>query len=328
MAAKHAKEQKARPSGAKTAAKPQALNSYFNNHLKVLRQTLDDLKRRPVASLLTGSVIGVALVLPTLLLILLANIQSADMRWEGSAQITLFAKLNQSQNEISALANKLAERADVISAIFVDKDAALAEFSERFEIRDVNEFLDENPLPHAIIVTPNTQLNDLQALETLKQQLESLKQIDSSLLDALWIQRLQSITSFLERAVALLAIMLAVAVLLILGNTIRLAIENRKEEIAVLKLVGGTRAFVCRPFLYMGVFYGLVGSIVATILTQLMVSILAQPVNVLAMSYQSQFELSGLGFESTLFLILCGTGLGWLGAWLAVNRHMDEIEPD
>lgn len=122
--------------------------------------------------------------------------------------------------------------------------------------------------------------------------------------------------------------MLAIAVILILGNTIRLAIENRKDEIAVLKLVGGTDAFVCRPFLYLGTFYGLGGGIFALTLCWIVLSILSQPIETLISSYQSDFNLSGLNIESTILILVIGTFLGWFGAHLSVKKHISEIEPN
>ena len=312
---------------AKASGKNSSFQSYVNNHLKVSKLSFKEQTDRPFATLLTCSVIGIALVLPTLLLILLTNVSAANIDWDGSAKITLFLQQDATSLEAGALSQSISKHKHVINTAFIDKDQALEEFRSQFELGDVVEFLDSNPLPHAIIVTPADTLANVKQIEELMLELEAIDSVESGLLDALWVQRLQSITSFLEKAVLLIALMLAVAVLLILGNTIRLAIKNRKEEIAVLKLVGGTTPFVCRPFLYMGVLYGLGGSLIATILIAIIIAILNTPIEELASSYQSTFELSGLDFESTLLLMLFGTGLGWLGAWLAVRKHLDEIEP-
>lgn len=324
---KDLKKPKSSSGAAKVSGKNSSLQSYINNHLKVSKLSFKEQTDRPFSTLLTCSVIGIALVLPTLLLILLTNVSAANIDWEGSAKITLFLDQNTTALEAGTLSQSIAKHKSVASTAFIDKDRALEEFRSQFELGDVVQFLDRNPLPHAIIVTPADTLEEVSQIEQLMEELETLEFVESGLLDALWVQRLQSITSFLEKAVLLIALMLAIAVLLILGNTIRLAIENRKEEIAVLKLVGGTTPFVCRPFLYMGVLYGLGGSVIATVLTAIIIAILNTPIEELARSYQSTFELSGLDFESTLLLILFGTGLGWLGAWLAVRRHLDEIEP-
>lgn len=314
-------------SGARPQTKANPLSSYLDNHLKVAKETLRQFKLRPFATFFTSSVVGIALVLPALLAILLGNAQSAKINWDGEAQITLFLKQHVPELDAGKLAQNIEKRGNVLAAHFVHKDTALDELKALFDLSDTLTHLDDNPLPHSIIVTPDPLLKDLTQIARLKEQLETLAEVDHALLDALWIQRLNSITEFLERAVWVIAIMLAIAVLLIVGNTIRLSIENRKEEIIVLKLVGGTNPFVCRPFLYTGTLLGLGGAIIAILLTQLTVALLNEPVRALASSYQSQFSLSGLDLESTLLLIILGMALGWLGSWLAVHKHLDDIEP-
>ncbi len=313
--------------GAAPAAKGNELQSYVDNHRKVLRSTLHSQTSKPLASLFTCSVIGIALVLPTILALLLINLQQVNLGWDGSAQITLFVEDNVPGNKAKDWAQQLEKRANIEQVTFIDQETALVEFSAVLNIEDTLSYLDSNPLPHSIIVTPHRSLRTLEDLQALEQQLAGSDLIANSMLDVVWLQRLQALTSFLERSVWLIAGMLALAVILILGNTIRLAIENRRDEIIVLKLVGGTNAFVCRPFLYLGCFFGVGGSLIAIFLAHIVIALLNGPIRALAQSYQSQYELSGLGFESTLFLLMIGGSLGWLGAWLAVRRHMHDIEP-
>lgn len=325
--ATNSSRKKTTASGAKPQTNANPLSSYLDNHTKVAKDTLKQLKNRPLSAFFTSSVVGIALVLPALLAILLSNVQSAKLNWDGEAQITLFLKQDTPELDAGMLAQNIEKRSNVLEAVFIHNESALVELKSLFDLGDTLNHLDENPLPHSIIVTPDPLLKDLTQIANLKTQLETLDEVDHALLDAIWIQRLHSITQFLERAVWIIAIMLAIAVLLIIGNTIRLSIENRKEEIIVLKLVGGTNPFVCRPFLYSGTFFGLAGAVIAIILIQLTVMLLNGPVRELASSYQSQFALSGLNFESTLLLLILGMALGWLGSWLAVHKHLDDIEP-
>ncbi|NNF67109.1 MAG: hypothetical protein HKM98_06340 [Gammaproteobacteria bacterium] len=123
------------------------------------------------------------------------------------------------------------------------------------------------------------------------------------------------------------AFMLALAVVLIVGNTIRLDIENRRAEIEVCKLVGGSDAFVRRPFLYGGLWYGLGGGILALLLTEISLLLLRGPVTKLAGLYGSGFSLKGLGFGGVLMLIVGSSLLGWAGSWVATTRHLRNIEP-
>ncbi len=319
---------KPRNSGAAPTKQANELQSYLDNHRKVFRSTWQSQSRSPLASLFTCSVIGIALVLPVLLALLLSNLQAVNLGWDGSAQITLFFEDNIDQQTAQDWSKQLEKRANIAAVEFIDKDRALAEFSAAMEMSTTLDYLDGNPLPHSVLVTPHASLKSLADLQALEQQLAQYDLIASSMLDVLWLQRLQALAAFMERSVWLIATMLALAVILILGNTIRLAIESRREEIIVLKLVGGTNAFVCRPFLYMGCFFGLGGSLIAILLSQVIIALLNAPIRALAQSYQSQYELSGLGFESTLFVLVTGLVLGWLGAWLAVRRHLTEIEPN
>lgn len=313
--------------GARIADKPSTVKTYLTNHRKTSKITLVKLFDQPLASFFTCAVIGIALVLPTLLAILLHDVQSVHHNWDGSAQITLFLKKGVPALDGGILSEKISSRPSITSSQFVDNDSALIEFKQRFELQDAVDYLDENPLPHVILVRPDKSLKSIKHIEQIKESLLKFPEVEGALLDVMWVQRLNSITKVLERAVWVIALMLALAVVLILGNTIRLAIESRKEEIAVVKLVGGTDAFVRRPFLYMGVFFGLGGSIVAWVLINLTLYMLGSPIEELARSYQSTFSLSGFNFESTLLLLVSGMSLGWLGAWLAVRKHLDDIEP-
>jgi cell division transport system permease protein len=314
-------------SGAQLSDDKPLFGGYMSNHIKTLKQTLHEQKRRPLAAFFTCSVIGIAIALPTLLALLLINIYQADLEWDGSSQITLFLTEKTATLEAAELANALQERGSISATKFIDKDKALAEFSALFELGDTLKHLEENPLPHSIIVTPAPQLDQLEKINRLKDSLVGLEQVENAQLDVVWVERLHSISTFLERSTWVLGIMLSFAVLLILGNTIRLAIENRKDEIVVLKLVGGTNAFVCRPFIYMGIFFGFGGALFALVLCTLVIAMLEAPLLDLAQSYQSQFNLMGLSVESSLLILTLGSLLGWLGAWFAVRRHIDEIEP-
>ncbi len=313
--------------GARPAPPPSATSHYINHHKKVAKSTLASLIKTPVASLFTCMVLGIALVLPALLTSLLSNIESLGKDWDGSAQITLLLKKGVPLVDGQSLAASIDQRQSVASSQFIDNENALASFKERFEFADALEYLDTNPLPHVIIIRPAEALNSIEHIEQLKTSLINIAEVDDAILDVVWVKRLQSIVNMMQRAVSVIGIMLALVVVLVLGNTIRLAIENKKEEIIVIKLVGGTDGFVRRPFLYMGVMFGFGASLVAWVLLLITTAILNGPVQALASSYQSTFSLSSLSFESTLVLFLIGTGLGWFSSWLAVRKHLDDIEP-
>jgi cell division transport system permease protein len=185
--------------------------------------------------------------------------------------------------------------------------------------------LPDNPLPPVIIVHPS--FTDPKALEQLQEKLQKLPEVALVQLDLAWVQRLSALLHLGENIVWILMLFLSVAVVLIIGNTIRLAIFNRQDEIVVIKLVGGTNAFIRRPFLYTGIWYGLFGAALAIIMVSGALIVLNSSIQSLAQSYQSHFQVLGLGPERGLDLLLLGALLGWLGAAIFVHYHLKRIEP-
>ncbi len=133
--------------------------------------------------------------------------------------------------------------------------------------------------------------------------------------------------AIIERGVLILSGLLALAVLLVVGNTIRLAIQNRRDEIIITKLIGATDSFIRRPFLYTGFWYGLLGGLISLILVQLSLVLLADPVREVATLYHSSFQLQGIDSQTLIALLGVGSFLGYFGSWIAVGRHLREIEP-
>jgi len=182
-------------------------------------------------------------------------------------------------------------------------------------------------LPAVLVVSPRTDSADLQTTQKLLEQIQSLPDVEQAQLDLQWVDRLFRIMALGQRLALTLGLLLGVAVLLVIGNTVRLAIESRRAEIVVVKLVGATDAFVRRPFLYMGIWYGLGGGLLAWLMVNLVIFWLSGSVAELVAAYDGEFGLSGLGFLATLLLWLSSALLGLLGAWLAVGRHLSKIEP-
>ncbi len=303
------------------------LAGYRAHHLKVASDSARRLWRTPVASSMTWAVMGVALALPVGLLLLLTSLQGVSSGWESAARITVYLEGAATDHEASELKLELAGRNDVAEVALIHRDDALAEFRRSSGLADALDYLDDNPLPHTLLVTPVDTARTAAGVDQLSASLEGYDQVAQVQVDLGWLQRLAAMTDLIARAVWVLTVLLAAAVILVIGNTIRLAIENRRDEILVAKLVGGTDAFVRRPFLYTGVWYGLGGGIVALIILQLSLWWLNGPVRELAALYNSELTLSGLPLDGVFGLLLVAVVLGWLGAWLAVRRHLDAIEP-
>ncbi len=315
--------------GARAAKAPwkQQAESYFKHHRKVAVDSARRLWRTPVASLMTWAVMGVALALPVALLLLLASIDGVSTGWESRARVTAYLGMEMSLDAAQKLASEIGKEGRVEEVILVDRDQALQEFRASSGLEDALDYLEENPLPHTLLITPQDRVRSAEGVQGLVSFIEGMDEVDRVQVDLGWLQRLNAITELLSRAVWALSLLLAAAVVLVIGNTVRLAIENRRDEILVAKLVGGTDAFVRRPFLYTGAWFGLGGGVVACILLQLSLWWLSGPIERLAGLYHSDFGLTGLTLDGTFALIIIAMLLGWLGAWVAVKRHLDDIEP-
>ncbi len=315
--------------GARVSRSPwsEQTGSWFIHHRKVARDSAERMWRTPVASLMTWTVMGVALALPVILLLLLTSLQGVSAGWESSARVTAYMELGASIEQARELAREIGADGRVAELELIDRERALAEFRASSGLDEALDYLDENPLPHTLLITPVEAVRTAESVAGLVAFIEGVDSIERVQVDLGWLQRLNAMTDLLARAVWALALLLAAAVVLVIGNTVRLSIENRRDEILVTKLVGGTDGFVRRPFLYTGAWFGLGGGLVALILLQLSLWWLSGPIERLAGLYRSDFSLNGLGIDGVLALIIIAMLLGWLGAWVAVKRHLDDIEP-
>ena len=300
---------------------------YLERHLQALIGSLGQLYRQRMNTLLTALVIGVSLALPASLLLGLATLRQATAGWDGDARLTAYLKTDLPDADASALAGSLrkdlAGQADVT---LIDRAQALAEFERSSGLGEALALLGENPLPAALVLTPKAPADEA-TLESLASRLHALPQVDDVQSDLDWVRRLNALLELGKRTVWVFAGLLGAGVVLVTGNTIRLAIFNRRAEIEITKLIGGTDGFIRRPFLYWGVLQGLSGGLVAVLLLIAVNLGLGGPVRTLAGLYGSALALATPGVFGSLGLLLLGGALGFAGAALAVGRHLREIEP-
>jgi cell division transport system permease protein len=272
-------------------------------------------------------VIGIALALPACLHLLVDNAQNATGDWNRAVDISVYLKRPTAVDEAQRIADRLRQRRDIAEVELITADAALKEFRRSSGFGEAIDALRENPLPHALSVRPRPEFATAAHLETVASDIRELPSVDVVQLDTAWVNRLHAMLDAIRRGIVLAAALLALGVIVIVGNTIRLDIQNRRDEIEVTKLVGGSDAFVRRPFLYSGVWYGLGGGIVAWVVSAIVIASLREPVTRLAGLYGSGFEIRGLGLQPTLVLLASGVVLGWLGSFIAATRHLRDIEP-
>ena len=301
---------------------------YKSHHRDTIRISLLKMMREPVQTLMTVAVIAIALALPTALYLTVENIQRLGSNFESSAQITVYVQNGAKPEAIKKLQDKLENLPAVDSVSYISAEQALLEFKALSGFGSALRYLEDNPLPAVFLVQPIvSEPIDLAQTNSLIASIADLPGVEDVQIDMQWLQRLHSLTEVGHKVVLALGATLGLGVLLVIGNTIRLAIQSRRDEIIVVKLVGGTNAYVRRPFLYNGVLLGLFGALAASIMLYLSVVWISSSIADLADLYQSQYRLAGLGFLRFLMLMCLGGLFGLAGAWIAVSKHLKDIEP-
>jgi len=302
-----------------------ALRHWVGLHRDNLVGAVRRLTGQPFASSLTILVIAIALALPAGLRVAVNNADAVSNTWQSAADFTVYLKLDVSDDTAKRTARAIENRDDVAGVTVIDRDQALAEFRAQSGFGEALEALDGNPLPHTLVVRPASGI--VGDVEALANAIGALPETDLVQVDTAWVTRLRAMLALTSRLVDFATVLLGLAVAIVVGNTIRLEINNRSVEIEVTKLVGGTDGFIRRPFLYLGLCYGLAGALVAEIVIALGLLLLGPPVRALAALYGSNFGLSGLSLAESGILLVGGALLGWAGAGLAAARHLRAIEP-
>lgn len=299
--------------------------AWRRHHGQMAVDSLHRLRRRPLSSLMTMLAIAIAMVLPASLWLALGSAQLLDANLDDSARMTLYLDPAVSESRAMDITDQVRADGDIASTELITAAAGLESFQRRLGMDDALAMMDDNPLPATILVQPDSR--DPAAAQALAARLERIEGVTDARLDMAWLERLRQLSELGRRIVMAFGVLFAFGVLLVVGNTIRLAVESRRQEIEVVTLIGATHAFVRRPFLYIGAWYGLGGGILALLLLTLGRGWLSAPIDMLASGFGSHFTLPGIGWDGSVLLLFCSTMLGLAGAWLAVSRHLAEISP-
>lgn len=303
------------------------MRQWLERHVQTMVGSLGRLWQHPFAALFTILVIGIALALPACLHVLVQNVRAASGDWESALDISVYMKTSATLDDARRIADRVRQRRDVDDVEIIKADDALEQFRKGSGFGSALDALQDNPLPHALVIRPAAGFREPAQIASLSEALRALPGVDIVQLDTAWVTRFNAILDVVRRIVLLAAALFALGILVIVGNTIRLDIENRRDEIEVTKLVGGSNAFVRRPFLYNGFWYGLGGGLVAWLVVAAAISLLTVPVQRIASLYGSEFALRGLGLPGSAVLVSGGIVLGWLGSFLAATRELRGIEP-
>jgi cell division transport system permease protein len=303
------------------------IRAYFARHAQTLIGSLGRIVGQPFATLMTMGVIAMALALPLLLNLVLTNVHTATGNWSDAFDLSVYMDKKANANRAASVAKQLRQRGDVAAVRVITAEQALAEFRHDSGFGEALDALSDNPLPDTLVVTPALAASTPQGTNALKEAIAAMADVHNVQLDTEWVKRLHAILDILRRVVLLTGALLGAGVVIIVGNTIRLDILNRRAEIEVMKLVGASDGFARRPFLYSGIWYGLGGGSMALILVAIAAALLSKPVDNLAKLYGSQFHLQGLGLSTGLGVLILASSLAWIGSWFAATRHIRHIEP-
>lgn len=301
--------------------------AYFARHAQTLVGSLGRIAAQPFAALMTMAVIGVALALPLLLNLFLQNVGAATTSLNDAYDLSVYLDKRATVPRVQSLAKQLRQRADVAAVRIITADEALAAFRSESGFGKALDALDENPLPDTLIVTPTLEASTPEGTNALKNSIAAMADVQTVQLDTEWVKRLRAMLDIVRSVVLITAGLLALGIVLVVSNTIRLDILNRRAEIEVMKLVGASNGFARRPFLYSGIWYGFGGGLLALCIVAVAAALLASPVRRLAVLYGSAFQLEGLSAFMGATVLGGSIMLAWLGSWVAASRHIRAIEP-
>lgn len=311
--------------GAGVGPRP-ALVSWLAHHRQAAAQSLLRLGREPIQSLVTCLAVGIALALPAALWALLQNVEAVSGSVQTAARFTLLLDQSTSFEVATQLAAELEAKEDIDQVETVDRAEALKEFAYGIGLNELMDNLNENPLPHVLHLHPDKNLSSAD-LDALSRSLSTLESVDQVVFDTQWQARLGAAIATARRLTAGVGVLMVLGAVLILGNTIRLGIEARREEITVIKLIGGGDGFARRPLLYSGLWSGAVGGLSGAALVALLFGFLAGPADELFTLYGSDQTLSGLGFKGAFGLTVAGGLAGLASAWTTAFIHLRRIQP-
>lgn len=302
------------------------LSLLIERHKKAVRLSLDRLKKHKANTFLTCLVIAITFSLPLMLMVLVNNANTATQGLADSAKISVYFKVGTSEQAIQNVIGQLSIQDSIANIRYISPQQGLEEFARSIGFEHLLAGLSSNPLPAVLEVTPGLAYQDPAKLSILASQLKQYPNVEQVQLDMAWVKRLFAIINLIKKVTLGIALILGFGVIVIVGNTIKFAIQKHYQEIQVFKLIGASNAMIQRPFLYTGIFYGLFGSVLAMIIIGLFVLSLSGVVSRLAASFSSNFQLHLFSFAGFIGICFIGVLLGLSGAWIIVRQNIKLVE--
>ena len=288
----------------------------------VLRAVLADLLKRKFATLLTVLVIAVSLTIPTVSYLLWKNIHHATTQFYPESELTVYLHKNLSEEDANLVVEKIRQQEGVESLNYISRQESLNEFRHWSGFSEELDVLDDNPLPAVVMIKPTKAFNESQKRNELRENLDKIKGVQEVRLDNDWLEKLTALTWLVAHVAIFCTVLMAVAVFLVIGNSIRADVYSNQSNIEVMKLLGATDQFILRPFLYTGMIYAALGGFLACIFSSLTIGYFTGAVKYVTDIFAVNFNLNGLGLVEFLFLLVVCIIMGYIGAWLSATRYI------
>ena len=288
----------------------------------VLRAVLADLLKRKFATLLTVLVIAVSLTIPTVSYLLWKNIHHATTQFYPESELTVYLHKNLSEEDANLVVEKIRQQEGVESLNYISRQESLNEFRHWSGFSEELDVLDDNPLPAVVMIKPSKAFNESQKRNELRENLDKIKGVQEVRLDNDWLEKLTALTWLVAHVAIFCTLLMAVAVFLVIGNSIRADVYSNQSNIEVMKLLGATDQFILRPFLYTGMIYAALGGFLACIFSSLTIGYFTGAVKYVTDIFAVNFNLNGLGLVEFLFLLVVCVIMGYIGAWLSATRYI------
>lgn len=288
----------------------------------VLRAVLADLMKRKFATLLTVLVIAVSLTIPTVSYLLWKNIHHATTQFYPESELTVYLHKSLSEEDANLVVEKIRQQEGVESLNYISRQESLNEFRHWSGFSEELDVLDDNPLPAVVMIKPTKAFNESQKRNELRENLDKIKGVQEVRLDNDWLEKLTALTWLVAHVAIFCTVLMAIAVFLVIGNSIRADVYSNQANIEVMKLLGTTDQFILRPFLYTGMIYAALGGFLACIFSSLTIGYFTGAVKYVTDIFAVNFNLNGLGLVEFLFLLVVCVIMGYIGAWLSATRYI------
>lgn len=288
----------------------------------VLRAVLADLMKRKFATLLTVLVIAVSLTIPTVSYLLWKNIHHATTQFYPESELTVYLHKNLSEEDANLVVEKIRQQEGVESLNYISRQESLNEFRHWSGFSEELDVLDDNPLPAVVMIKPSKAFNESQQRNELRENLDKIKGVQEVRLDNDWLEKLTALTWLVAHVAIFCTVLMAIAVFLVIGNSIRADVYSNQANIEVMKLLGATDQFILRPFLYTGMIYAALSGFFACIFSSLTIGYFTGAVKYVTDIFAVNFNLNGLGLVEFLFLLVVCIIMGYIGAWLSATRYI------